>query len=350
MSSSSAIIDEALAELTIENDGKPAREVKAARAGEGKQRVSSILGLGYSLPDAVVGNHELAEHLGIDDEWIVRRMGINARRRAAPEVTLVDIAADAGREALKDAKLSAEDIDLILVGTLTPDRILPTAAPLVAKALGATKAGAMDVGAACVGWLSSLALACGQVESGRANNVLVIGADLLSRVIDYDDKRTAPLFGDAAGAVVVGATGSGTIGPIVLDSDGALGDAISIDYCDRKVRMDGHETFKIATKVLSESTEAACARAGHTLDEVDLFVYHQANGRILQAVGERLGLPEEKVANYISEVGNTSSASIPLSLAFARAEGRVKAGDRILVGSVGAGFVWGACLLEWDVK
>ncbi len=320
----------------------PSRSEKNAEV-----RTASVLGLGYSLPETIVRNEEIAKHLGIDDEWIVRRMGVRTRRWAAPTERLTDLAADAGRYALRDAGISPNEVDLVLVATLTADQVTPNAAPLVAHTIGAHQAGAMDVGAACVGWLSALALACGQIEAGRADNVLVIGADMLSRVTNHDDKSTAPLFGDGAGAVVVGPNKAGSVGPIVLANDGRMANAITCEWDERKVHMDGHETFKAAVKVLTESTEQVCEQAGCSLEDVDLFVYHQANGRILQAVAEKLELPQEKVVDYIAETANTSSASVPLSLALARDDGRLHAGDRVLLGSVGAGFVWGSAIIEW---
>jgi 3-oxoacyl-[acyl-carrier-protein] synthase-3 len=230
---------------------------------------------------------------------------------------------------------------------MTPDEITPNTAPIVAHAIGADRAGAMDIGAACTGWLSALALASGQIEAGRADHVLVIGADMLSRITDHDDKRTAALFGDGAGAVVLGARGGGGIGPVVLAQDAGLAETITCDRHEQKLRMDGHVTFKAAVKVLVDSTLKACERAGCTLDDIDLFVYHQANGRIISAVAERLQLPDERVANYVAETANTSAASIPLSLSLARADGRLRPGHRVLAGAVGAGFTWGAAVLDW---
>jgi 3-oxoacyl-[acyl-carrier-protein] synthase III len=167
---------------------------------------------------------------------------------------------------------------------------------------------------------------------------------------DFEDKRTAPLFGDGAGAIVLGANGAGSVGPVILAHDGTMSEAITCDYFDRKLRMDGHETFKAAVRVLCESTEQACRESGRTFDDIDLFVYHQANGRILEGIAERLQIPQEKVVNYIGETANTSSASIPLSLSLARSDGNLHAGDTVLVSAVGAGFVWGACIIEWGAQ
>ena len=312
-------------------------------------RVARIVGLGHKLPDRVVSNGPIAEQIGVDAEWIVRRTGIRERRYAAPGERTSELAAAAGRRALQDAGLKPADIDLVLVATMTPDELTPNTAPLVADALGIS-AGAYDVGAACTGWLAALSAAAAQVETGRAEAVLVIGAEILSRVIDPRDKRTAMIFGDGAGAVVLSADGTGSIGPVVLASDGGMGDAIVADHEDRIIRMDGHTTFNKAVKVLVESTQQACERAGVTLDEIDLFVYHQANGRILRSVGEKLGLADERVADYVAETGNTSAASLPLTLSLLREDGRLRPGQRIVLAAVGAGFTWGAGVVEWGLK
>jgi 3-oxoacyl-[acyl-carrier-protein] synthase-3 len=312
-------------------------------------RVATVNGLGHALPEQVIPNAPIAERVGVDEDWIVRRMGIRSRRHARPGERVSDLAAAAARQALQDAGLQAQSIDLVLVATMTPDEITPNTAPVVAHAIGADRAGAMDIGAACTGWLSALALAAGQIEAGRADYILVIGADLISRITDHDDKRTAALFGDGAGAVVLGATGGGGIGPVVLAQDAGLADTITCDRHEQKLRMDGHVTFKAAVKVLVDSTKKACERAGCTLDDIDLFVYHQANGRIISAVAERLELPDERVASYVEQTANTSAASIPLSLSLARADGRLRPGQRVLAAAVGAGFTWGAAVLDWEV-
>ena len=307
------------------------------------------MGLGHYLPEEVVPNEPIAERIGVDDEWIVRRTGIRSRRRAAPDERLVDLAANAGTQALKDAQTDPDEIDLVLVASLSQDQLTPNAAPLVAHALGADKAGALDLGAACSGWLSGLSLAAAQVEIGRADRVLLIGAEILTRLTDYTDRKTAALWGDGAGAVVIGADGDGTIGPVVLSADGGLADVITATHEERLLRVEGHETFQTAVKRLTEATLEALARAELTLDDIDIFVYHQANARILRAVGERLDLPSEKVADYIAEVGNTSAASIPLTLALLRDEGRLHAGQRVLVSAIGAGFTWGAGTIDWEI-
>jgi 3-oxoacyl-[acyl-carrier-protein] synthase-3 len=312
-------------------------------------RTTSVLGLGHHLPAEVVRNGPIAERIGVDDEWIVKRTGIRSRHRAARDESLTDLATGAGRNALHDAVVDPSDLDLVLVATLSQDELTPNAAPQVAHALGAYRAGAVDVGAACSGWLSGLALAAGQIEVGRVDRVLLIGAEILTRLTNYDDRKTAALWGDGAGAVVLGHDGEGGVGPVVLSADGGLADVITASHEDRLLRVEGHETFQTAVKRLAESTVAAIARAGWELEDVDHFVYHQANARILRAVGERLELPEEKVADYIGDAGNTSAASIPLTLGLLREDGRLHYGQRVLVAAIGAGFTWGAGTIEWGL-
>jgi 3-oxoacyl-[acyl-carrier-protein] synthase-3 len=232
---------------------------------------------------------------------------------------------------------------------MSPDELTPNVAPVVANALGLS-VGAYDIGAACTGFLAALSAGAAQIETGRAEAVLVIGAEILSRLTDPDDKRTASLFGDGAGAVVLGPAGEGEIGPILLETDGGMADTINGTHEERYIRMDGHTTFNKAVKVLTASTREAIRRAGLTLDDIDLFVYHQANGRILRSVAEKLELRPERVADYVGETGNTSAASIPLTLSLLREDGRLRPGQRILLGAVGAGFTWGAGVIEWGVR
>jgi 3-oxoacyl-[acyl-carrier-protein] synthase III len=313
-------------------------------------RTARIVGLGHHIPPEVVPNGPIAERIGVDDAWIVKRTGIKSRRRALPGERLTDYATFAGRRALTDAGVDPRDVDLVLVATMTPDEITPNAAPVVAHALGAETAGAIDIGAACTGWLAALRLAAGQIETGRADRVLVIGAELLTRITDFDDPKTAALFGDGAGAVLLGADGDGDIGPIVLAADGGLADRITASHEDRVLQMDGHSTYQVAVKRLSEATVAAVARSGLELDDIDLFVYHQANGRIIRAVGQRLDLEPARVADYVAHMANTSAASIPLTLSLLREDGRLRPGQRVLLAAIGAGFTWGAGVIEWGVS
>jgi 3-oxoacyl-[acyl-carrier-protein] synthase III len=235
----------------------------------------------------------------------------------------------------------------VLVATMSADEVAPNAAPLVAHELGAGGAGAIDIGAACTGWLSALQVASAHVEAGRAETVVVVGADIMSRLVDPHDRRTAALFGDGAGAAVVGRGTGGRIGAFRLRSDGGLADAIVARHCDRTLRMNGHDTFQAAVDRLSRSTLDAVADAGLGLADIDLFVYHQANGRILRAVGARLGLAADRVADYVCEYGNTSAASIPLALWRLREDGRLRPGQHVLLAAVGAGFNWAAGVVEW---
>jgi 3-oxoacyl-[acyl-carrier-protein] synthase III len=307
-----------------------------------------IASVGVSLPDAVVPNEQIAPRIGVTDEWIVRRTGIRTRRVAGPDERLVTHAANAATAALKRAEVAAGEVDLVLVATTTPDEVMPNAAPQVAHELGATRAGAFDVGAACTGFLSALAVGAGQIESGRVQTAVVIGADLMSRITDPEDRSTAAVFADGAGAVVLQATAQDSrIGPIVLGSDGAGADHIIVPRPEGVIRMRGHETFREAVARLSLATVQAVRAAGARLEDIDLFVYHQANGRILSAVGERLGLPVDRVVDCISEYGNTSAATLPLALAYVHDQGRLKPGNRVLLGAFGAGFTWGATVINW---
>src|SRR4051794_3868497 len=322
----------------------------AARNGRrvAPPRTATILGLGHYLPSELVPNTELTDGLGVDDAWIVKRTGIRARRRAAANEGTTDMAVFAGRRALQDAGVDPRDLDFVIVATMSADEITPNCAPLVAHALGAERAAAFDIGAACTGFLAGLSQAAALIEVGRAERILLIGAEKLSRITDFKDKKTGMLFGDGAGAAVLGPSDDGAgIGQIDLRADGGLGDTIMATFEDPYIRMDGISTFKIAVKRLSESTVYAVTAAGLELEDIDLFVYHQANSRILRAVGERLSLDPGKVADYIAQLGNTSAASVPLTLSLSREDGRLRAGQKVLLGAIGAGFSWGAGVMEW---
>jgi 3-oxoacyl-[acyl-carrier-protein] synthase III len=285
----------------------------------------------------------------VTEQWIVHRTGVHERRHVSEGERLQDLARDAGARALEEAGVSAEDIDLVLVATVSSDEILPNAAPLLAKDLGAVRAGAMDIGAACTGFLSALQLAAAQVEGGRCDNVLVVGAEVLSRFVDPRDRGTSALFADGAGAAVVApaAEGGGRIGEIVLRSDGGGGPSIKADLDEQIIRMQGHDTFKAAVQRMSEATIEAVHRQGLELDDIGLFVYHQANARILVAVGDRLGLDSDRVINCIDRYGNTSSATLPIALVDARERGMLESGMPVLLAAFGAGFTWGAGVIEW---
>jgi 3-oxoacyl-[acyl-carrier-protein] synthase-3 len=242
------------------------------------------------------------------------------------------------------------EVDLVLAATMTQDELTPSAAPLVAHAIGAHHAGAIDIGAACTGFLSGAAMAAAQIETGRCRWVLVIGADFITRLVDWEDKRSAPLFADAAGAVVFGPAGDGpgAVGPIVLGADGSeTARAIVIDHHDRKIRMNGPEVYRHAVARMAESSVEAVERAGLTLDDIDLFVFHQANARITRALGERLDLDPARIVDCIDRYGNSSAATLPLALATAESDGRLRPGTRVLLGAFGGGFVWGGGVVEW---
>jgi 3-oxoacyl-[acyl-carrier-protein] synthase-3 len=323
----------------------PGIETAAAPAARTGVAAASV---GVSLPARAVANAEIAARLGVEDEWIVRRTGIRSRRVAAAGERLTDHAVMAARRALASAGADPREVDLVIVATSTADEVMPNAAPLVAHALGAVRAGAFDVGSACTGFLSALAIGAAQIEAGRARRVVVIGADFMSRITDPDDRATAAVFADGAGAVVLEHTDAASrIGPVILGADGAGADHIRVARGDGLIRMRGHETFREAVARLTLSTLQAAKAAHIGLDDIDLFVYHQANGRILTAVGERLGLPGSRVVDCIAEYGNTSAATLPLALAFSQRDGRLQPGARVLLGAFGAGFTWGAAVIEW---
>ena len=308
---------------------------------------AAVASVAMAVPETVVPSAAVAERLGVSGDWIESRTGIRERRIAGPGETLTDLATLAGERALAAAGVDAAELDLVVVATLTADRRLPNAAPLVAARLGATGAGAFDLGAACTGFVAALNLAVGQIESGRARMVLVIGAETLSRVTDRDDKRTAGLFADGAGAAVVCSSGSSRIGPSVWGADGSESELITLTGDDGLIRMNGHDTFRHAVARLIEATRDALATADLDVSEIDLFVFHQANGRILSAVAEALELAPEKVADYVGAFGNTSTASIPIALAQADADGRLRPGSRVLLAAFGSGLTWSAITIEW---
>jgi 3-oxoacyl-[acyl-carrier-protein] synthase-3 len=310
-------------------------------------QTAGIAAIGRALPEQEVSSESIAERLGVDEHWILSRTGVRSRRHAREGERLVELAAGAGRAALERARFSPADLDLVLVASFTQDELLPNAAPQVAAQLGAVRAGAIDLGAACTGFVSGLALASAQIESRRATAVLVVGADLLSRVTDNEDRGTAALFGDGAGAALVTAGGPGRVGPILQRSDGAGGSCMTMSHSERKMRMRGQDTFRAAVARMSEVTLEALEATGLGLDEIDLFVYHQANTRIIDAVGERLGLREQRVIDCIERYGNTAAASVPIALREAELSGRLNAGDTVLVAAFGAGWVWGAGIVEW---
>jgi 3-oxoacyl-[acyl-carrier-protein] synthase-3 len=310
-------------------------------------RTAGVLGCGTALPETVVSSAAIGARLGVDEEWIIARTGIHSRRILGPGERLSDLAAAAGASALARAAVEPAELDLVLVATVSADELTPNAGPLVAASLGATRAGAMDVGAACTGFLAALALGAACIESGRAERVLVVGADGLSRFTNQEDKRTAALFGDGAGAVVLGAGQGGGLGPVLLRQDGANSGFIVAPRSTGLIEMDGHGTFRHAVNRLVEITGEAIEAAGISEDDVDLFVFHQANARIIQAAGARLGLDPDRVVDCIAHQGNTTAATLPLAMAHAEASGRLRPGMTVLLAAFGAGLTWGGGVLEW---
>jgi 3-oxoacyl-[acyl-carrier-protein] synthase III len=312
---------------------------------------AGIFGVGAALPERVVTNADLVERLDTSDEWIVRRTGIRERRIIADDQPLSDLATRACEIALEDAGRTAAEVDQIIVSTITPDRVTPGIAPYVALALGAETASAIDVNAACAGFVYALDQAAAQIESGRARVVLVCGAEALSRITDHDDRGTAMLFGDGAGAVVVagGELELGCAG-FVLGSDASQADMLYAERVDPMLRMEGREVYRHAIRRMVAATNEAIERAGLTIDDIDLFVAHQANVRILQSAANELGLPPEKLMINIDRVANTSSASIPLALAEAERDGRLGPGAIVALSAFGAGFVWGSGVISWKER
>jgi 3-oxoacyl-[acyl-carrier-protein] synthase III len=312
-------------------------------------RHAAVRSVASTLPERVVPNAPIASRAGVSEDWIIARTGIKERRAVTADERLTDLAAAAGAAALERAGLTADRLDLVLVGTTSQDELTPNAAPIVAHELGAHRAGAMDVGAACTAFVAALATAAAQIEAGRAEYVLVIGADVLTRHTDPEDKRTAALFGDGAGAAVLAAgEGPGGVGPVVQRCDGAGAGFIIAPREDERIRMQGQDTFKHAVARLSEVTRQACAAADVAIEDIDLFAYHQANARITRAVGQRLNLDPDRVLDVIERTGNTSAASIPLALDAARRDERLRPGALVLLAAFGAGLTWGGCVVEWS--
>jgi len=302
------------------------------------------------VPDAVVPNARIAHRLGVEERWIETRTGIKERRVVRDGERMLDLAVRAGHAALAGAGIDAVAVDMLLLATTSHDELVPNGAPQVAAELGAVHAGAIDVGAACTGFVAAVELGAALIESRRAARVLVIGADVMSRHVDPDDRSTAALFGDGAGAALLVSSMPGRIGPTVVGADGEGATLIRAPHPRALIEMQGPETFAQAVDRLCEATVDAAALSGiASLEDIDLFVYHQANARILRAVGERLGLTAERVPDYISSYGNTSAASVPIALAEAERDGLLMPGMRVLIGAFGAGLTWGATVVEWGV-
>jgi len=314
-----------------------------------------ITGLGANVPDRVFTNKDLEQFVDTTDEWIVERTGIRERRFATKEQALTDIAEPAATAALADAGVEASSIDLIVVATVTPDMMFPTSSALLADSLGMPNAAAYDLLAGCTGFMYALAQAYGMVSSGLSKRALVIGGDVLSKILDWTDRSTLVLFGDGAGAVVVEPVEQGGFLGFELGADGGGGENLWLpgsgsrhfEDADKLVKMNGREVFKFATRVLVSSAEKVLAECGLTVADIDVYVPHQANKRIIDYAAGKLGIPEEKVVVNVDRYGNTSSGSIPLALADAAADGRLREGELVLMTGMGAGLTWGSALIEW---
>jgi len=320
-----------------------------------------FLGIGSSAPDKVLSNVDFEKMIDTSDEWIRSRTGISERRIAEPEVASSDLAYEASIKALEDANIGPEDIDGIIVGTITPDFIFPSTACVLQGRLGAYQAFAFDVLAGCSGFIYALHVAKGLIQGGTAKKLLVVGAETLSKIMNYEDRTTCILFGDGAGAAVISVSET----PGILSSClGANGDGWDLLYMpgggsriptseesvkngSHFLKMEGKEVFKEAVKALQNSSLEAIEQAGITPDDIDLLIPHQANYRIIDAVRRRLELPEDKVFCNLDRYGNTSSASVPIALDEAVKSGRLKKGDIVVFSAFGAGFTWGASVVRW---
>jgi 3-oxoacyl-[acyl-carrier-protein] synthase III len=317
-----------------------------------------ITGLGTCVPARVLTNDDLAGLVDTTDEWIVERTGIRERRIASAEEALSDLALPAAREALSDAGVAGADIDLLIVATVTPDMMFPTTSAILADQLGAAAAGAYDLLAGCTGFMYGIAQAYGMLAGGLAKRALVVGGDVLSKILDWSDRSTIVLFGDGAGAVVIEQVAHGGFLGFELGADGAGGRHLWLpgsgsrhfEEPDSFVRMNGREVFKFATRVMVSSATAVLEQCGKGVDEVDVYVPHQANKRIIDHAAAKLGIPSEKIVVNVDRYGNTSSGSIPLALADARADGRLRDGELVLMTGMGAGLTWGSALVEWTER
>lgn len=327
---------------------------------------AGILGVGAAVPDRVLTNADLERMVDTSDEWIRTRTGIRERRIAPEDMATADLAEQAARRALTSAGVAPDAIDMIVVATVTPDMAFPSTACLVQERLGSLNAGAFDLSAGCSGFVYALDVATRMIESGVYRHILVIGADLLSRVTDFTDRSTCVLFGDGAGAVVMGPVKGAGVMASYLGADGRGGSKLYIPSdgpaqplgevaasCVQNgdgrgtIRMEGNEVFKFAVRIMGEAALEALRRAELDPEDVDLFIPHQANIRIIDAAAKRLNLPAEKVFVNVDKYGNTSAASIPIALNEAYEEGRIAAGDRLVLVGFGAGLTWAAAVLEW---
>ena len=316
-------------------------------------RRAGILGTGSFVPPKVVTNDDLAARMDTSDEWIASRTGIRARHVVEPGVLTSDLAVAAARNALADAGLEASDLDLIIVASSTPDYpgSVPSTATVVQTSLGAVSAPAFDLGAVCSGFAYALHVAAQMVATGANSRVLVIGAETFSRVLNWDDRATAVLFGDGAGAVIVGEVSEGGYLGGVLGADGAGGALLCITRsgeCPGTIYQNGREVYKFAVQIMGEVALKAVESAGLTVADIDLLIPHQANIRIIEKAAERMGLPREKIVVNLDRYGNTSAASIPLALDEAARAGRLQPGSLLVLVGFGAGLTWGANVIRWS--
>lgn len=306
---------------------------------------AGFIGIGKCVPPQVVTNADLEERMDTSDEWIRTRTGIEQRHIADDATDTSDLAYQAAVNAIEDAGLQPEDIGLILVATVTPDNPFPSVSAMIQDRLGAKNAAAMDVSAACAGFMYGVVTAKQFVETGAYRNVLVVGVEKLSKIMDWEDRGTAVLFGDGAGAAVIGPVSEGRgILSFELGADGSGGKHL---FQDRYIQMNGREVFKFAVRQMGESAESVIEKAGLTKEDVDYLIPHQANMRIMESSRERLGLPPEKMSKTIHKYGNTSAASIPISLVDDVAAGKVKDDDVIVLVGFGGGLTWGGLCLKW---
>ncbi len=327
--------------------------------GNGRSDVHvTITGLGAHVPERVVTNDELAQLVDTSDEWILERTGIRERRIAAETEALSDLALPAVQQALEQAGLTGTEIDLLIVATVTPDMMFPSTSAILADRLGAKDAAAYDLSAGCTGFMYALAQAYGMLAAGLAKRALVVGGDVLSRILDWTDRSTVVLFGDGAGAVVLELSEQPGFLAFELGADGAGGEHLWLpgsgsrlfEDPERLVKMNGREVFKFATRVLVQSGQAVLERGGAGIEDVDVYVPHQANVRIIDHATKKLGIPSERVVVNVDRYGNTSSGSIPLALAEAQADGRLRPGCLVLMTGMGAGLTWGSALMRWTIR
>jgi 3-oxoacyl-[acyl-carrier-protein] synthase III len=316
---------------------------------------SRIVGTGSYLPAHILTNADLAQRVDTSDEWIRARTGIRERRIAAPGEETSDLALHASRPALAAAGIAPADVDLIIVATTTPDRLFPSTACILQDKLGAAGGAAFDVQAVCSGFVYALAIADRMIVSGMARNALVVGAEIYSRIIDWNDRGTCVLFGDGAGAVVLAPSSVAGIVSAHLHADGHYRDILCVPATIADgaivgspfVKMDGGHVFKFAVKVLADVANEALAASGVTADAIDWLVPHQANIRIIDATARKLGVPLSKVISTVDRHANTSAASIPMALDEAARDGRLVSGQRVMLLGVGGGFTWGSVFLDW---